>query len=268
MTYYYSAYVQNELASLVNENNKTFIDLLTAEFDQFNTDIEIPAEIILRNPGISPYAQQELLNYFKANDSTIENYIPELPEAEDAVKNSYSKIVGLISKLFSGEPEILTYYYSILVVNWMRGYPLSVLISSSIDYYTRQANSKKLDAIIRDTMKDVEEFARFKFAKFSACYIDILRFYLNINEKKELANSIPNLHMWLEFGVSQGTQISLISLGLTRQTAIMLSEFISNDNYTKEECLAWIKSNDLTTLQLSQIVLNEINETLSIQSVE
>ncbi len=140
---------------------------------------------------------------------------------------------------------------------------MSVLIKYNIDYWSRKNPRKKKDAIIRETMRDVEEFARFKFAKFSSCYIDILRYYLNTSDKKDLAERIPDLNIWLEFGVSQGTQVSLISLGLTRQTAISLSEFIAKDNLSKEECIAWLLKTDLNTLQISPLVTEEIRSKLT-----
>jgi hypothetical protein len=111
-------------------------------------------------------------------------------------------------------------------------------------------------------MKDVEKFARFKFAKFSSCYIDILRFYLFSIGKKELVDKIPQLHIWLEFGVSQQTQISLINIGFSRNTAITLSESIANDNLNRQECLTWLNSNDITTLGLSPIMINEIQRSI------
>ncbi len=264
VTYYYTAYIENELQALLGGKNSVLLNLLTEEFSKIRENIEIPNQILLRNPGISPIAQQDLLNYFKQKNNEIESYIPDLPESTNAVGNSYIRIITQISRLLSGDPEALAPYHAILVVNWMRGYPLSVLIKNSFDYFARQGRPKKLDVVIRDTMKDVEEFARFKFAKYSACYIDILRYFLTSNNKNELNDKIPDLHIWLEFGVSQGTQVSLISLGLTRQTAITLSEFIANDNLTKEECSQWIKSNDIRTLQISPILIEEISNCLAL----
>lgn len=262
LTYFYSAYLDNKLPQILELKNKEFFTALMAEFEAISKDSALPKEIILRNPGISPIAQQNLYDYFKTKEGTIENYIPDLPEATDAVNNSYLRVVGIINKYFIGGPDRLSYYYAILVVNWMRGLPLSVIIKNSVKYFETHERNKKLDAIIRDSMKDVEEFARFKFAKYSSCYVDILRYYLNNSNKQELSQRIPDLHIWLEFGVSQETQVSLITLGLTRQTAISLSEFIANDHLTKEECLDWIYKNDLTTLQLSPLVIDEIRTKL------
>ncbi|MCR5862974.1 hypothetical protein LRS05_12890 [Flavobacterium sp. J372] len=107
-------------------------------------------------------------------------------------------------------------------------------------------------------MEDVENFVRFKFAKDSTCYIDILRFFLQSEGKFDLVEQIPQLNLWLEFGVSQKTQVSLLSLGLTRNTVIELSEFITNPDMTKDEALQWIKESDLNKLGLSSIILNDI----------
>jgi hypothetical protein len=107
-------------------------------------------------------------------------------------------------------------------------------------------------------MKDIEEFARFKFAKYSSCYIDILRYFLSEKGHANLLGDIPQLNIWLEFGVSQQTQISLISLGLTRNSAIVISEFIANDKLNRQQCLEWLKTNDPEVLSISPIMTKEI----------
>jgi len=227
-------------------------------FQQLRPTITLPDDIIIRNPGISPIAQQNLLNYFRGQQNSPESLIPELPESLDAVNSSYRGIVEKINTFLSGDPVALAYYQAILVVNWMRGYPLSKLIDSSFKYWQGTATPRKIDKVIRDTMKDIEEFARFKFAKYSSCYIDILRYHLANIDRQDLVADIPQLNMWLEFGVSQQTQISLIGLGLSRNTAIALSEFIANDSLTRLQCIDWLKRNDPTMFNISPIMLQEI----------
>ena len=254
-TYFYTKFLKGELSNVdVLQSN------LQTEFEIINEKISIPDSIIFRNPGISPLAQQDLLNFFNDYEGDDDDLIPDLPESTDAVQNSYISLVERINSTLSGDPVQLAYYQAILVVNWMNGYPLSVLIDNSFKYWQRQNQSRKLDRVIRDTMKDVEEFARFKFAKYSSCYIDILRYYFAQNQKVDLYEQIPELNIWLEFGVSQQTQISLIGLGLSRNTAITLSEFIANDSLSRDECLDWIVKNDISQLNISQIMINEINK--------
>ena len=107
----------------------------------------------------------------------------------------------------------------------MSGKPLSFLISGSYKNYQSKGSDKKIDTVCRETMDSVENFARFRFAKESSCYIDILRFLLNELNRQDLKmEEIPDLNLWLEFGVSQTTQLSLLSIGLSRNT---LSQYLS-----------------------------------------
>ncbi|MEI9974859.1 MAG: hypothetical protein WDO73_24095 [Ignavibacteriota bacterium] len=47
----------------------------------------------------------------------------------------------------------------------------------------------------------------------------------------------------LEFGVSQQTQLALIGLGLSRTSAIALSEIIAADDLTAEKIMEWLRDN-------------------------
>ena len=116
--------------------------------------------------------------------------------------------------------------------------------------------------VIRETMDQVENFARFRFAKDSSCYVDILRHYFNNINRSDLNSKIPDLNLWLEFGVSQTTQLSLLSLGLSRNTAIAISEFITKSSLTKDECLIWLRDADLEDLGLSSIMIEDVNKVI------
>ena len=143
--------------------------------------------------------------------------------------------------------------------------PLSYLISSRYRYYQSKPEKyrdKRLPVVIREVMDDVEKFVRFKFAKESSCYIDILRYFLELHNKHELLNDIPQLNLWLEFGVSQKTHLSLLSLGLSRNTVIELSNYIIDTQMSKEESLSWIKEQDLEQLDLSPIIVEDIKKIL------
>ncbi|WP_436515225.1 DEAD/DEAH box helicase [Ekhidna sp. To15] len=258
-SYFYSKYLNNNLNTDIDLENE-----LLPIFNDISEAISIPKEIILRNPGISPIAQQRLLEEFQTFSNDYSQLIPEFPESEDAAINSYEPILSRINRLLSGDPETLSPYQAILVVNWMNGYPLSTLIESSYRYWIRRRLPKTISNVIRQSMKDVEEFARFKFAKYSGCYIDILRHLLRNEGKLDLIENIPELNIWLEFGVSRQTQVSLISLGLSRNTSIMLSEFIADDNLSRSQCVEWLMKNDFRKLDLSPIIIKEIEKAIKI----
>lgn len=257
--YYYIKFLNNDFKLKTSFH----IELINL-FLKIKPTILIPDYIIKRNPGISPIAQQNLYNYFKENIERIDEFIPVYPEDENAV-NEYTKLVGRMGKTISNYPPMLNFSRAILLVNWMRGRPLSLLISSS--YKSYQKNNKKnktLPIVIREVMSNVETFVRFRFAKDSGCYIDILRYFLELNGMHNLESNIPELNLWLEFGVSQKTHLSMLSIGLSRNTVIELSEFIPESKMTKNECLQWLKKQDFEQLGLSTIIINDIKRNIDI----
>ncbi len=255
--YYYIKFLESELLP-----DNEFHETLLSQFNILKKRIKIPDSIIKRNPGISPIAQQELYEYLTNNIERIDDLIPPYPEDEDAIEQ-YIRLIGRIGKTISKYPYQLNHYRSILLVNWMRGYPLSLLISNSNKYYSKkEGNKKSLAAIIRNVMDDVETFVRFRFAKDSGCYIDVLRYVLEINNKSDLIPNIPQLNLWLEFGVSKKTHLSLLSLGLSRNTVIELNNYITSTTLSKTECIDWLNQQDLGQLDLSPIIIEEIKKVL------
>lgn len=257
--YFYIKFLNREIALDTVLGQK-----LTELFEPLSKKIIIPDYIIKRNPGISPLSQQMLFEYFSTEAGDIESLLPLYPEDENAYEG-YVNLVGRIGKTLSYYPSQLDRSRAILLINWMRGRPLSYLISSSYSNY--QANEKFRDAkplpvVIRETMDNVENFVRFRFAKDSSCYVDVLRYFLELNRKPDLIERIPELSLWLEFGVSQKTHLSLLSLGLSRSTVIELSEFITNSQMNKEECLQWIRDSNFELLELSPIIKDNIRKVL------
>lgn len=253
--YYYKKFVEDKLTDRVNINPQ-MITLLA----EVKERIELPNEIILRNPGISPLAQQGLLEYFRTKKSVIETLVPVYPEDANAY-NEYINLVSRIGETISAYPPMLSAPRSILLMNWMSGKPLSFIIRATYKSYQRNpkyAKDKTIHVVIREVMENVETFARFRFAKDSSCYVDVLRYFLIESGRSDLLENIPQLNLWLEFGVSQKTHLSLLSIGLTRNTVVELSNYITNTNMNKEEALQWILSQDLAQFNLSTIIIEDI----------
>jgi len=255
-SYFYSRYLEDDL-----ETNSTFHQTLLELFNDFRKEIEIPTSIIQKNPGISPLAQQNLLNYFREKKDEIESLIPVYPEDDDAY-NEYIKLIARIGKTLANFPPQLNSSRSLLLMHWMTGKPLSYIIKKSVENYKKKGKPYKIDQVCRSIMEQIENFARFRFAKESSCYIDILKFYLTEIDRTDLLKDIPELNLWLEFGVSLPSQLSLLALGLSRNTVIFISDFLPRTDLTKEECLNWLQNNDMNKLNLSPIMIDDINKTL------
>ena len=218
---------------------------------------DLPVEFLERHAGISPQAMNRLLTLFAASD--VGELLVEPPAADGALatyKNALGLCVQALGAPFGEDKR--QWQLSYLLTDWMRGRPLSYLISRRIQLRQRAGGSASPDAIIRETMADVENVARFQAPKFLACYLDLLRLYLERVLEPELARDVPDLDMLLELGVSQPTQMVLLSLGLSRTTAIAVTEYLLGENLTREQCVSWLASADLDTLPLPRLVRNEL----------
>jgi hypothetical protein len=218
------------------------------------------SECIRRNPGISPLAMENLLKYFQDPGKPIENLLPVAPESDNAM-DVYAEIFDHINahlgEVFGVGKRVKM--LALVVTLWMRGYSLARLIRERIDHYRDDDVSK----LIRDTMADVEQIARFQAPRHLSCYCDLLRHFLGLKHRDDLIGRIPDLSMLLEFGVSQGTQMSLIVWGLSRTSAIAVSELIARDGMSLLECDEWLKKGDWRSFALPALVKREVEQVLA-----
>lgn len=224
--------------------------------------IKTPQSIVERNPGISPFAMDALLGEFSERSSRVEELLPAPPASDDAV-TIYTRIFSLLSRHTSpklGPEGPRAFSLAILVTRWMRGFPLSRLIVDRLG----RPHTQSTASIIRSVMEDVEQIARFEAPKGLNCYSDLLRFHLTSAGRSDLVQQIPNLSLLLEFGVSQQTQLALIGCGLSRTSAIALSEIIAADDLTEEGILEWLRLNNQLWRQsdLPALVKKEIRTTI------
>lgn len=223
----------------------------------------VPLDIAVRNPGITPHGMSALLNYFRARDGDPEelNLVPA--ESDDAVKH-YVRVFGRVSKtlgdVFGQGGRV--FQCAMLVVNWLRGYPLARLINEWIRFLRDKGRAYSLAAEIRRVMEDVEGIARYEAPRYLACYCDILRFHWKEQNREDLAATVPDLSVFLEFGVSQKTQVSLMRAGLSRTAAIAVSEFVTNNDLGVPEVLEWLRGQEWEGAGLPALVLKEVRPLL------
>lgn len=272
VSYLVSMYLRNgniSQSSLARRHPKDFLESIEVKISEMLFSADLPGDIILRNPGISPLAMKGLLDYFDertlVRNENIEDLIPMPPES-DGAWGSYEKILHRINSYLAksafGSSKRVS-QLALLIIDWMKGYPLARIISSREKYYKDRGNTVKIDNLIRETMSDVENIARFRAPKYLACYVDILRLHLIRQNRADLLERLMDINVLLEFGVSQITQLSLMGLGLSRSSAISVSEFITNDSLSERDCLQWLISNDWMTEDMPEIVKREIAEIIS-----
>lgn len=99
-----------------------------------------------------------------------------------------------------------------------------------------------------------------------ACYTDLLRVFLEEIGRSELIEAVPDdLNVMLELGVSRRTHIALMGLGLSRSSAVMRSEIITDDRMDEDSALAWLMEGLWRQLDLPQLVRAEIDRVIAVR---
>lgn len=235
---------------------------LEGEINEALEEVEIPAEIYRAHAGINPVAMQRLLTYFRqhAEPENLPLLLPEKSGAAESYLKALTRVRNHLGAPLSPSGGYL-HAQAILIREWMRGRPLPVLISKRIDYEKKTNPGKNEDtlvaAAIRNTMRDVEQFARFQAPKYLTCYADILEFHL-AESKSEVKVPEMDLSMMLEMGVARTSELSMMTLGLSRASAIALEKYVVPDALTRDECIRWLAEQDLDALDVPALVREEI----------
>lgn len=223
-------------------------------------DVQIPGSMLFRHAGISPLSLQRLLDRFMEVEF-LDRYALVAPESDDAV-DSYVRALGYANRYLGADfgPSNRQWQLAVLVVRWMSGYPLPRIVSERVNYFSGGDRQRKVARVIRESLADVEKYARFLAPRFLAAYADVLR--LAAGERGIELEEGPDVAMMLEVGVARTTEMSLIGLGLSRTSAIVLSEYIVQDDLDADGCLSWLRSTDLSLLDIPAPFLREVTDVL------
>lgn len=227
--------------------------------------IDVPRELIARHAGINPMSIQRLLEAMRRTYNPADLMI-EPANVHDSWQ-SYSRAFGMLADVVGADfgEERRQNQLAVMVVNWMTGKPLSALIANRLRHEATKpvAKRKGTAAAIREVMKDVETVARFLAPKYLACYVDVMKAHFVAISRQDLVDAAPaGLEMQLELGVSSGTQLSLMSLGLSRTSAIELYGKIVVPDLDSQAVLDWIVAHPEHVATLPTLVAREIDALL------
>jgi len=248
-------------ASFAKRHNRSTLEAIDNALAELADKIEISSDIATRHPGVSAVGMQRLLDAFRSYEGDVENLLP----AEVASFDSYDRFVAIMNRinthLFPAfGSEDVNRLYALVVVNWLQGYSLATMIRKSIEWHQRVDRGYKLPTLIRETMNLVEQIARFRAPKYLAAYMDILQLHLREIGREDLIDTDLDIGTQLEFGVSTKTLLSLIELGLSRMSAVILYEKIARDDLSKDECIAWVRERQgrFEAMDIPEIVVREM----------
>ena len=195
------------------------------ECEAIKKQIHLPREILEKNSSISPWRLEALYRKF-GNVKDIALYCPVDPRSGGIA--SIRRIFYILELGFFKTGKRSYRYYAALAFFWIRGETLAALIANKIKYNKAEGKTKEINRLIRQLLEDLERTLHFKYVKFLRAYNDVLNYYLVGHGRIDLAAKIAPLHLYIEFGASDPVLISLMSLGVSRTTAILLRKSIGS----------------------------------------
>jgi len=223
--------------------------------------VDLPKVVFESNPMILPDRLQELYKYLDEQlDPTV--WMPLLPHEQNsnARMRDIFRLVNVILRKMDNNVHL---YHAMLASKWIHDVPLKRIIEEAISYQKQHDKFESVRRTIFDLMEGLEKEIRFQYVKHTRAFNDVLSVVLHRAGQSELAIGLKPLHLFLECGASNRTVLSLIALGLSRTTALLLKGKLRfPDDFTPEDCLAKLAVTDLAALRLPKICLKEIQEIL------
>jgi hypothetical protein len=142
----------------------------------------------------------------------------------------------------------------------MKGMPIRDLVKARLEFKKTPDEEKIVNEEIRDLFSEIEEDLRYRYVKYTSIYLQVLSLVLSEKGEIERAEKILPLHMFLEFGASDRTLISLMSLGLSRTSAILLKKTVSlTSDMTLRQCRQYLQAVNLARIAIPEICKAEIS---------
>ncbi|OQK31978.1 DEAD/DEAH box helicase [Vibrio parahaemolyticus] len=239
-------------------------DVNSKELDQTievvkSLEVSLPDEIIKRNQSLRPDQLDSLYNYLLEQDN-IEDFYPIHPYHSGS-KARVEKIVDILDVSFEWKlHEKFKPWLSYLAYQWVWGAPIKKILHDRISYKEDISESGNINPTseVRSCLKTLETDIRFKMVKYFSAYLEILK-YIAIEKELASSNTIEPYHVYLEFGSCKKSVLSLMSIGLSRFTAIHLDRcFNFSENDEPEGYLAELRRINIHTRKMPRLCINEV----------
>jgi hypothetical protein len=233
------------------------VEILNNAVSASVNQVTLPMSLIKRHAGISPLSMQRLF------EALIDHGHPEnltlVPPASDDAVAEYDTALTFVSEYLGGSfvPEMRRKSLSNLIVNWMRGVPMGRIIDGKAKWRRENGVAFGYPQLIRKTMEDVEDIARFEAPRYLACFADVVAAAAS-ELGREIDPQVEDIEMMLELGVPRVTDMSFIAAGLSRATAREISTYTPNALMSPSECIEWIKNVDPEGLDVAAFAIREI----------
>lgn len=237
--------------------------------------ITIPEELLKLNSGTRPDYIQRLYEFFTQQDD-LDDYILHNPYQQGG-KARVDRAIEIIIDIFAW-PVTLQYakLISVMAHHWMTSHSLKSMINYKIrsshelsDMINRGESigkiRRKTSSLIRDVLNTLENQVRYNLVRYLKIYRETLIYVLISKGEKGKAEKVENISAYLEFGSCNPIELSLMSLGLSRSTALFLkNKFNFPRDSSPEALIEFLLTKDLNSKNMPEFRLRELKDVLGI----
>lgn len=179
----------------------------------------LPDEIFLRNFQVHPGKLEELAR--RLITATELAALAPLSPTIYGFKDRLFVIFRLVGQVLGSETERSCNYHALIAKPWVSEQPIRDIIQDRIDWLQGKAIKYRIDDEVRRIIGVLESGVQFRFAKYVRAYTDVYLWVASQRKIDTAAISLSLAHQ-LECGAFKQVTIGLITLGLSRTTAIAL----------------------------------------------
>ncbi|WP_392432952.1 DEAD/DEAH box helicase [Yersinia sp. HM-2024] len=271
------------------KDDEKFNTYLTSEYEnsdsheifEYNYDyirrlkITVPNDILLLHRTIRPEYLQSLYDFF-LNENDLISYSLYSPYYKGG-KSRIDQAIAIIRDVFSWDiSDRYSRWISMLSYKWMTGKSMSSIIKYEVDreiiinysddgFIEEIAKKRKVTKIIRKLLNSLEKQVRYNLVKYMEVYQDILKLVMRERGMESEALKVESISAYLEFGSCNVDVLNLMSLGLSRSTALMIYKKKKPGGLkTPEEYMDFLKNIDLDKINIPSFCRREIGDIVGI----
>lgn len=256
----YADYVTTKVKLSESEEDATIrehLAIVDAASERAFARRTLPDEVFTTNMYVHPDRLEELALIFRDSPG-IFSYCPLQPVVAGAYDNLVD-IFRIIDQVFIKSNNVRYRYMAFLALRWMQGMSIRDLVRARLEFKKIPDEVKVVNEEIRDLFREIEEEIRYLYVKYTGIYVQVLAQVLIEKGHAQRAEMLLPIHMFLEFGASERVLINLMSLGLSRTSAILLKRTVSLDpNMTLQECRSYLDAVNLSRIAIPAICRAEI----------
>lgn len=222
-------YSNNQLDDTFNSNDLNLSPTEISELRRAVTtayrSVKVAPFTLEANPTVG-YIQQNKLFDFLTSLADFDDWVLPHPKSS----NLYTVLVRVLTKIselgvFNKSDEYTIEHISSIGKKWVSGMSLRDMIVEQISWDKSNLGSSNVNKSVRDVIKIINNDITFRMRNALSCYQLLLT---SILTQRSIIKANVKLHTYLEIGAHEKNMVNLINMGLSRESAKEVHDFIND----------------------------------------